>query len=167
MSFIGIVCESKYESQIKQVLGRQLKNMNIIVLKEENIENFKNITFETIAIFSNHKVILNKKEILKVMIKKAKYLIMNSDEEINLNLMNQLDLKVISYGFNTKSTVTASSVNKDNILICIQRTIKGKDNLDIEPQEILVDNKSENNNSNIIIGLTAILVIYGVREIKI
>lgn len=167
MLFIGVVCEPKYENQIKEVLEGKLKNRNVIILKEENIENFKNVSFETIIIFSNHKSVLNKKEILKTMIKKAKYLVMNTDEEINLDLMDQLSLKVITYGFNTKSTVTASSVNEDSILICIQRTIEGEESEKIEPQEILVDNNSSNNNTNIIIGLATILVIYGVREIEI
>lgn len=166
MAFVGIVCETKYENQIRLKLEKELEK-NIIILTQENIENFKNVTFEMIAVFSNHNVMEKKKEVLKSIIEKTKYLIMNADEFINLELMNNLDLQVITYGFNSKSTVTASSVKEEEIFICIQREIKNIQNKKIELQDILVKNVSKNTNTNIIIGIATILLIYGIREIFI
>ncbi len=84
MSFVGILCAPKQETYIKQTLEQYLPFRNVIILKEENMQNFKNITFETIAIFSNPGNTLDKIEILQKIIEKAKYLIVNADETIPL-----------------------------------------------------------------------------------
>lgn len=84
MSFVGILCAPKQETYIKQILQQYVPLGNFIILKEENIENFKNITFETIAIFSNQGNTINKIGIFEKIIEKAKYFIMNADEPIVL-----------------------------------------------------------------------------------
>lgn len=167
MSFIGVICEAKYENYMKHLLSNALPNENVLILKEENIENFKNITFKTIAIFSNCDKIFEKKKIIKTMIEKAEYLIVNADDEINLDMIRHLDLKVITFGFHTKSTVTASSVTEDSILICVQRNIQDIQAREIEPQEILVQNVDHKITTNIMMGIVSILMIYCFSEIQI
>lgn len=160
MSFIGVICERKMESYIKQILERELPQKDIIFLKKDTIRNYKNITFETICIFSNDIELLSQKEIIKGILEKAKYLIINTDEEINLELMNQLNINVVTYGFNSKSTVTASSVEQDEILICIQRSIQDKNENKIEPQEIRIPIMPNKVNSNVKIGVATLLIVY-------
>ena len=165
MSIVGIICEPRYENQIKQILNKTLKNKTILVLKEENIENFKNITFETIVIFSKQNQMLTNNRLNKI-IEQAKYLVINADEEIELEIENPLDLKVITYGFNTKSTVTASSVTEEEILICVQRNIVNLEQKQIEPQEILVKNDSLKLQASTMMGIVTILFIYCFPEIN-
>lgn len=167
MPFIGVICENKNESYIKQVLSKQLKNEKIIIFNQENIENLKNIKFETVIIFSNNYKILSKKEALKKIIKKANYLIINADEEINLDLLENMNLNVITYGFNSKSTITASSVNEDNILLCIQRNMQDLTKKEIEPQEISIKKTNLKTATDTIMGVATILLLYGIKEIKL
>ena len=42
---------------------------------------------------------------------------------------------MITYGFNSKSTVTISSVKEDKILVCMQRDIEKSDGKIVEAQE--------------------------------
>ena len=138
MSFIGIICTPKQEKYIKQTLNNSISSSNIILLKEENIDNFKNITFETIAIFSNKSNTFEKKEIMLKIIEKAKYIIINVDEEVIVEGLENIKANIISYGFNTKSIVTTSSVDDDSMLICLQKVITSRIGNKIEEQEILV-----------------------------
>lgn len=167
MPFIGVICENKNETYIKQVLSKKLKNEEIIVFNQENIENLKNIKFEIVAIISNNEKVLSKKEAVKNIIEKANYLIINADEEINLDLLENMNVNVITYGFNSKSTITASSVNEDNVLICVQRNIQDLTKKEIEPQEISIQKTSSKTATNTIMGLAAILILYGINEIKL
>lgn len=167
MSFIGIICHSKQEKYIKQILTTNLPNENIIILKEDNIENFKNIMFETIAIFSSKETIFKKNEMIANIIKKAKYLIMNSDEKILLDEIKMISGNIITYGFNTKSTITTSSVNEESILVCIQRTIKNRLEEVIESQEIEVKNATYRVNTSIIMGIFSILLVCGKQQLEI
>lgn len=173
MSFIGIICDTKYENYIKQILMENLKNKTVIILKEDSIENFKNIKFETIIIMSNdktnllNKVKLNEDDIVKKIIGSAKYLVVNADEEINLNLLQETNGKVITYGFNSKSTVTASSVKEDNILLCVQRNIENLEGNNIELQEFNINKLNTKIPTNIGMGVATTLLMYGIEDFGI
>ena len=134
MFFIGIVSEEKNEKHIKDILKQKIENENVVFINEKNIENIKNIKFKIIVL---NKGIDNKN--IKNILLNAEYLILNSDINVKIDLIENLDLKVITYGFNSKSTVTASSITEEEMLICVQRkiiNIKGKK---IEPQEINIE----------------------------
>ena len=168
MSFIGIICKKKQQKYIKQTLHNSISSSNIILFKEENIENFKNITFETIAIFSNKSNTFEKKETMLKIIEKAKYIIINADEEITLEKIGNIKSNIISYGFNTKSIVTASSVDDDSMLICLQKAITSRIGNKIEEQEILVPIQQEcKANTNTIMGVIAILLVYEKQPINV
>ena len=76
---------------------------------------------------------------IKNILLNAEYLILNSDINVKIDLIENLDLKVITYGFNSKSTVTASSVTEEEMLICVQRNIINIKGKKIEPQEINIE----------------------------
>ena len=131
MFFIGIVSEEKNEKHIKDILKQKIENENVVFINEKNIENIKNIKFKIIVL---NKGIDNKN--IKNILLNAEYLILNSDINVKIDLIDNLDLKVITYGFNSKSTVTASSVTEEEMLICVQRNIINIKGKKIEPQEI-------------------------------
>lgn len=167
MSFIGVICKTKNENYIKQILTKKLKGRTVLIFTKENIENLKNITFETILILSNNEEVLCKREIVKNIIKKTSYLVINSDEEINLNLLENMDLNVITFGFNSKSTITASSVRDEGILLCIQRNMKLISGDKIEPQEISIRKVEQKVPTSIMMGIATILLLYGENDIEI
>lgn len=134
MFFIGIVSEEKNEKHIKDILKQKIENENVVFINEKNIENIKNIKFKIIVL---NKGIDNKN--IKNILLNAEYLILNSDINAKIDLIENLDLKVITYGFNSKSTVTASSVTEEEMLICVQRNIINIKGKKIEPQEINIE----------------------------
>lgn len=156
MPFIGIISGENTENCIRRgILDRlQLRESNVLFIKEKSIENIKNIKFETIIITRQFK----KQEMLKKLLENATYVIVNSDIEDNLKLLENIKATVITYGFNSKATITASSVEEDEILLCIQRVLKDKNDKDIEVQEIKMP---INEDVNCTMGLASILLIYG------
>lgn len=163
MAFIGIISDSKSEKMIKMILDERLdKENNIIIINSKSVDNLKNIKFETLLIADNNNIIKENRTALNKIISNTKYLIINADIELELLLEQKIELKVITFGFNPKSTITASSV-EDDILLCIQRNIKDiEDNL-IEQQEIKIRLFGENIgiNTNNLMGISTILLLYG------
>ena len=156
MPFIGIISEENVENCIRrEILDKmQLRESSVLFIKEKSIENIKNIKFETIIIARKFKKI----EPLKKLLEKATYLVINSDIYSNLNLFENIKATVITYGFNSKATITASSVNEEEMMLCIQSTLQDNSNKIIEPQEIKL---AINENSNCTMAVASVLVLYG------
>lgn len=136
MSLIGIITNQKNEMYIKKELLKNSISDNIIFINEKNISNMKNIKFEVIVI---DKKINNKVEFRKI-ISGANNIILNMDIEVDIDIVNNLNLKIITYGFNSKSTFTVSSVTENSVIICLQRTILNIYDKKIEPQEYQLKN---------------------------
>lgn len=146
MSLIGIIAKKKDIKEIKNNLDVVYE---VIEINNKSIENLKNIKFEQIII--NKDLVLNKQEeeYIKKLINTTKYIIINAD--INIQILNNIEidkpLKIITYGFNSKSTISISSVKEDYIILSIQREIEKLNNEKIENQEKKIDLiKGENNN---------------------
>lgn len=152
MPFIEIITDSKSQNQLNKVITKKMvNNCELLYIKEKNIENIKNIKLETLVL--NRKI--ENIDLINKIAENTKNIIYNLDldEEVS-NLTN----KKISYGYNSKSDITISSVKDDEIMICVQNTIESIYGKKIEPQEIKVDIKNDVNiyNIMIIIGLTAL-----------
>lgn len=133
MAFIGILTEHKNEIYLK----KQLENWEgVFFLDEKTIENMRNIKFET---FLLGKKIESKQEIIRGIAQKANYFIINTDIKENLPILENLNLKVITYGYNQKSTITASSIEENKMMVCLQRSIKNVYQEEIEPQEAEIE----------------------------
>ncbi len=131
MFFIGIITNQKNEAYIKRELLKIGIEKSVIFINERNIANIKNVKFETLVIDNK---VENKLEFRKI-IESSKYMVLNSDITMDLELMDNLNLTVITFGFNNKATFTVSSIEENNIIICLQRIIYNKDEEKIEPQE--------------------------------
>ena len=156
MPFIGIIEEERKSNIIKKQIVERLKiDENLIILiKEKNIENIKNIKFDTIILdrkFNNEKK-------LKMVLENVKYLIINCDVVKSFNVLNDIEINVITYGFNSKATITASSVGEEEILVCLQRNIINAKKQKVEPQEVKIEIQ---NDAMSTMAITAILLIYG------
>ena len=162
MAFIGVISDSKSEKTISELLEKKLGNHNnIIVINSKSVENIKNIKFETVLILNNNKIIEENSNAFSKIIKNSRYLILNADIELQLKMEEHIELNIITFGFNPKSTITASSV-EENILICIQRNLKDINNKMLEQQEIKISFFEENIgiNTNNLIGISSILLLY-------
>ncbi|MCI9177591.1 MAG: hypothetical protein HFJ28_03240 [Clostridia bacterium] len=132
MSLIGILTDKSHENYIKEGLKGIVSEEQIIFIKEDMVENLKNIKFETVLI---GKEIKKSKEQVRQLAKKAKYLILNTDMAKNLDLLDNLIFELITYGLNSKATITTSSIEDGKIMVCLQRTIQNVKGKSIEPQE--------------------------------
>ena len=152
MPFIEIITDSKSQNQLNKVITKQMvNNCELLYIKEKNIENIKNIKLETLVL--NRKI--ENIELINKIAGNAKNIIFNLD--LNKEITNA-ESKKISFGYNSKSDITISSVKDDEIMICIQNTIESIYGKKVEPQEVKVDIKKDVNvyNIMIIIALTAL-----------
>ena len=143
----------KHFEKLKQV-------HTIIMINKKNIDNIKNIKFEIIVMDTN---ILGNTPIVQKIILNAKLLIVNTDLDVNLQCVKNLKLRLISYGLNSKSTVTVSSFEEETALVSLQRSIRTLNDNIIEPQEVKIIMENCHNNSY----FAMILVIFSIIFDKI
>ncbi|HEY9059520.1 MAG TPA: Mur ligase family protein [Pseudobacteroides sp.] len=69
--------------------------------------------------------------------------ILNADDHERISLLQGKRYSVLTYGFNSKASVTASSIGegiyRENFICCLQRTLVTKDGNVVEPQEFEID----------------------------
>ena len=75
-----------------------------------------------------------------------------------LNLLENIKATVITYGFNSKATITASSVEEEEMMLCIQRSMEDKEGKVIEPQEVKIPLCE---NVNCTMAIASCLLLYG------
>lgn len=145
MPLIGIIAKKRDIQAIKKEL--QESNIEIIEITKEAIRNVKNIVFEEIIILEDIKLEIEEYKYMNEIISKAKYLIINGDIEIEVlkEINIEKPIKVITFGFNTKATITISSVKEEKIIVCLQRDIEKIDGDIIETQEKEIKISKENN----------------------
>ncbi len=143
MKVIGIITKNNNIIKTKENLKKmKINNENIIIICEKNIENVKNVRFDILIIFEE----IAKTKIISQIISKCKYLIINTDIKSNSELLNITDNNyVITYGFNSKSTITVISNENDEIILGIQRKLESLTGNSIEIQEIKIIRKLEKN----------------------
>ena len=140
MPLIGIVAKKKDVQAIKNELKGC--NVEIIEITKQCVKNFKNITFEEIIFLEDISLNTDEYKYMNEMISKAKYIIFNSDIEMKILKQIQKPIKFITFGFNSKSTITISSIKEEKVIVCIQRDIEkinGKI-LEIQEKEIISKN---------------------------
>jgi len=155
MSFLGIITNQKNEEYMKKIISKYFPVENIIFITDKNINNVKNVRFETILMDKKIKNV----DTLKKIIINTKYLILNSDLDLELYMLKNLKLTVISYGFNNKATFTISSISDNKIIIFLQRIMSNIQGKKYDPQEFALG-KEENKEINSIIGANILKLMY-------
>lgn len=161
MAFIGIVTESKAELQIRQNLKREFERINvkktIIIINKNSIKNLFNVKFEFLIIDRN--IFSNNDDLVKIVLNSDR-IIVNADYDENLEAIKNLKLNVITYGMNSKATLTLSSVSDEGTLITLQRAIKNSKKELVEPQEIKISGKNFSKNLYVEMILAIFLIIF-------
>lgn len=142
MPLIGIIAKKNDVEEIKRELKKD--NIKIFEITKESIKNIRNIKFEEIIIMKNINFEKEEYKLISEIISKAQYLILNEDIDIDIlskiNIQNPI--KLVTFGFNSKSTITISSVTDENIVVCIQRDIEkvNKEMIECQEKQIQVKN---------------------------
>ena len=161
MLFIGIITDQKSENDIKRLLANNnfLTENNVIFIKEKNIDNIKNVHFDTVFINKE----FDKMDRLNKLLENTKNVIVNMDTNIDNKELNIVNSNLITYGFNSKSSITISSVTDDDVLICLQRNIYNNYG-EIEVQEIKIENNPNYSIYDLIIVLTLFLLYLPMKD---
>jgi hypothetical protein len=161
MLFIGIITDQKSENDIMKLLANNkfLTENNVIFIREKNIDNIKNVHFDTVVINKE----FEKMDELNKVLENTKNVIVNMDTNIDNRELNVINSNLITYGFNSKSSITISSVTDDDVLIYLQRNICN-DYGEIEVQEIKVENNPNYSIYDLIIVLTLFLMYLPKKE---
>ena len=154
MIFIGIVTDIKSENYIKKIQNNNsvLKKYHIIFIRENSIDNIKNIKFETIIVNRE----FEDKDSLNKLIAKSEYVIVNEDIGTIIDLLKDIKSNIITYGFNSKSTITMSSVTDDSIQVSVQRNIISKKS-EVEQQEISLNKEAKSDVYDIMLLISLLL----------
>lgn len=141
MPLVGIVAKKRDIQAIK----KQIENIEIIEITSESIKNLKNIKFEEIIFLQNINLKEDEYKYMQEIISKTKYLIINGDIEIDIlkNIQVEKPIKIITFGFNSKSTITISSVKDEKIIVCLQRDIEKSNGEILESQEKEIINNED------------------------
>lgn len=136
MPFIGIVANENDSNFIKNELLKKYKDnkFEIININNKSLENLKNVKFETIIVKENINKILKISNYINNILENASFLVVNTDIKENEEKLNKYN-GFISYGFNTNSIITISSIKEEDILICLQKQVRGLNNQITEEQE--------------------------------
>ncbi len=143
MAVIGIITKSNNIIEIEKTLEKYgIHEKNIVVITKHTIENIKNVKFDIIIIFDQ----IEDDDILKKILDSSKYLIINTDFKENMKLLNMAeDQYVITFGFNSRATITIISNENDEIILDLQREIENLEKKKIESQEIKLENNFNKN----------------------
>ena len=153
MPLVGIIAKKRDFQAIKEEL--QNYNIEFIHINKDSIKNIKNIIFEEIIFLEDINLNSDEYEFMNKIVLKTKYVIVNADIEINILKYIKIDcpIKVITFGFNSKATITISSVKDDKIIVCLQREIEKTNKGIIESQEKeinIIDNNRKIHNKLVI-----------------
>ena len=160
MHFIGIFSNhSEYEMikrNITKIVNR--KDLELIHISSKNIENMKNIVFETVVLCHQENINEVQRNILNKLCTNCEFIIVNADVFCNTKMLSNEKTNCISYGLNQKSTITISSIQEDKAILSIQRNINNLEEKTIEMGEKEIDIKKYKPNQ--IENILAIFTIY-------
>lgn len=145
MLLLGIVAKKREIQAIRKEF--EDKNIKIIDITKESIKNLRNIKLDEIIFLQNINLDKDEYKYMKEIISNAHYLIINGDIEIDIlkKIDLQKQIKLITFGFNSKSTITISSVSSEKIIVYFQRGIEKNNGELIECQEKQIDGKNNKN----------------------
>lgn len=138
MAVIGIITNNKNIIEIEKTIKKyKMNEQNIIIITKQTIENIKNVKFDVVLIYEE----FEENDIIKNVLDSCKYVIINTDFKNNIKLLDVIEKQyVITFGFNSKATITISSNENDIIILDLQREIENLKRKKIESQEIKLEN---------------------------
>lgn len=170
MLFIGIISDTKEFEVIKTYIIKNIKENkpNIININKKSINNVKNVKFDFVLINNDLSKMLGEEENINKICLNSKYIVLNSDIDLKLNILENEKKNIITYGLNQKATVTATSITEENVLIDIQRNIKDMNGniIDIGERRVRISENSKIKIYNLL-SIYIIFLIYNEKIIDV
>lgn len=171
--------EGKDLKQIKSYLNELEKNNIDVLIFKINIADVKEETFNSLhfdVMICTDKAddlygtdIISGRELIRrifLLLDKKGMAIVNVDDEDIIHSLHGIKHYIITYGFNPKASVTASSIGdttfEDSFICCLQRTVCTWDGIQVEPQEYKLDIKSKELNKHDVLAAASFAIVSGV-----
>lgn len=153
MYFVGVISDGKNFDNINASIKSHKEKIKMIKINLKTIENLQNIKFDLIVINDNLDKFKNQINLLKKICSNTKYIALNADIQVKENLTEFAKTKIITYGLNSKATVTVSSIKEEDCLIYLQRNIENieKEVIEIGEKHIYLNQESKILSYNILI----------------
>lgn len=152
MPLVGIIAKKRDIQAIKKEIKG--KNIEIVEITKESIKNIRNVKLDEIIFLQNIKLEEYEYKYMNEIISRVQYLILNKDIEIDIleKIEMQKPIKLITFGFNSKSTITISSINDEKTIICLQRDIKKPNGeiLEIQEKQVIGPNNKKTYNNLVV-----------------
>lgn len=147
-----IVCLHNNEVSFFNYMNELDKNnfdMAIVKLTEEGLKKdwFSNIHFDVIIYTTGrseeeYNTLYSRERRLFFTLPRDSISIINADDRRVLKLLNGKKTRFITYGFNSKASITASSIQQEEqnkrVQFCVQRTLITFSGKQLEPQEFSI-----------------------------
>jgi UDP-N-acetylmuramyl tripeptide synthase len=161
------------------VYTRELKKNGVEILmigiKLDDLihDVFSGFNFDVIIFVNQADVIIeddngNKNELIEklfLLTDDKGTVILNADDYERISFLQGKRYSVLTYGFNSKASVTASSIGegiyRENFICCLQRTLLTKDGNPVEPQEFEINVNSDSVNPYSVMAAAAFAVFSG------
>ena len=100
-------------------------------------------------------------------LKNTDFLLVNSDNNAVFPFLTQNinNAKVITYGFNTKASITVSGISENAMQVCVQRGFNGAGGQFCEPREFSVPIPGEADHA-LTLSQTAAAIVRGICPVK-
>lgn len=139
-----------YKNKTNDIIGLSDDKINLIIFdfipRDYNNLKLWNVEFDVIV---HSFVKQGQNDYINNLFKLCKYCIINSDDERSIEIIKNIEKGIaITYGFNSKSTLTISShtINQDTeVNLCLQRNITPIYGDKMEPFEFLIQIDSTEN----------------------
>lgn len=136
MSIIGMIASEKQTKQIRKDLEQEENlKVEVVCINSNSIENVKNIKFEILIIQDSLEKFKENIKYLEAIFKNTKYLLLNTDININKKFFDNIKVQILTYGLKQKATLTVSGI-EEKIIISMQRAFKNLNGNIVEQQEI-------------------------------
>ncbi len=163
MPFIGVFAKENDNNFIKNEICKnsKMKKFEVFNINKKSLENLKNVKFDVLIIKEDISKLIEESNYIENIIERATYIIINTDIKDNKILLEK-NKNTITYGFNTNSDITISSIKEDSIMMCVQNKKQDISDNIIEEQEIVIKVKKHNINKLYkLMAIFIVLKIYG------
>ena len=147
MSFIGVIANDNDFKNIRKIFSKKniSKSVSLIDINQNNIDNIRNITFETIIFCKELNFSNTQKYYLNKLCENISYLLINSDFNFYTPPFINSECNIITFGLNQKATVTISSISENGFVLSLQKNIISLNNTLYEVEEKSIKTCNTNN----------------------
>ena len=147
MSFVGVIANDRDAKVIRKMFAKKniSKTISVLEINENNIENGRNISFETLIFCKDLNCTSKQNVMLNQICENASYLVINRDFVFHTLPTENNTCTTITFGLNQQSSVTVSSISESGFVLSLQQNVSTLNDKIYEMEEKCIKTKNTNN----------------------